>query len=317
MNTQSPQADGARSSLVQSGPTAVVIPYVTISQTAADFRNSRNEVQQLNSWISQLPEEEVVSLLQKVFDYNRGSLYRVLCDWCTGVELLPIPIGTVHTPDPADQLAGKSEPQDRGEAMWRFLQRRAVEHKVNLRRVLHFLLFVYSNDRLTTSDTGESTGNGGTHPGAPGRLAMSMCLALTQTPGSHMISMLSRVAPGFHEYMKGPLQSMREALAFPPFDGDSEIEDLFAEMFKKRFFNRSDAKRKRGIWRLLGDDLEEAPEKEDSAGSQFECVVCMSGTRKVVFMPCSHFVTCQLCSQSLDTCPVCRLPLMGKLEVFF
>ncbi len=47
------------------------------------------------------------------------------------------------------------------------------------------------------------------------------------------------------------------------------------------------------------------------------CVVCMAGARNVVFMPCSHFVTCKLCSGTLDECPMCRNPIMGKLEVFF
>ena len=62
---------------------------------------------------------------------------------------------------------------------------------------------------------------------------------------------------------------------------------------------------------------EEAPIGKCSRESEkYLCTICMASDRKVVFMPCSHFVACKLCSESCGVCPVCRTALMGKLEVF-
>ena len=64
-------------------------------------------------------------------------------------------------------------------------------------------------------------------------------------------------------------------------------------------------------------DKEEAPiGKSAGETEKYLCIICMASNRKVVFMPCSHFVTCKSCSESCDDCPVCRNILMGKLEVF-
>ena len=61
------------------------------------------------------------------------------------------------------------------------------------------------------------------------------------------------------------------------------------------------------------EDGEEPPTRETK---KYVCTICMTNDRKVVFMPCSHFVTCKMCSESCNKCPVCRAGLMGKLEVF-
>ncbi|EAL73021.1 hypothetical protein DDB_G0268864 [Dictyostelium discoideum AX4] len=53
---------------------------------------------------------------------------------------------------------------------------------------------------------------------------------------------------------------------------------------------------------------------EDSKRS---CSICYEGVRDVVFLPCSHVVTCFDCSSMVGTCPVCRMMIQTKKKIFF
>ncbi|KAN0034376.1 hypothetical protein ACTFIV_000882 [Dictyostelium citrinum] len=53
---------------------------------------------------------------------------------------------------------------------------------------------------------------------------------------------------------------------------------------------------------------------EDSKRS---CSICYEGVRDVVFLPCSHVVTCFGCSSMVGTCPVCRTMIQTKKKIFF
>uniref|UniRef100_A0A6B2LUE2 RING-type domain-containing protein n=1 Tax=Arcella intermedia TaxID=1963864 RepID=A0A6B2LUE2_9EUKA len=46
---------------------------------------------------------------------------------------------------------------------------------------------------------------------------------------------------------------------------------------------------------------------------KFLCVVCLEREKNTVLLPCSHFLSCSLCSEGLKECPVCRIPLSGRL----
>lgn len=37
-----------------------------------------------------------------------------------------------------------------------------------------------------------------------------------------------------------------------------------------------------------------------------ECVVCMDAESKIVFAPCGHFCTCDICAKKLKYCCICR-----------
>jgi baculoviral IAP repeat-containing protein 7/8 len=46
------------------------------------------------------------------------------------------------------------------------------------------------------------------------------------------------------------------------------------------------------------------------------CKICYSNEKEVVFIPCSHLVSCTECSLSLKTCPICRKRIDGTIRVF-
>lgn len=46
-----------------------------------------------------------------------------------------------------------------------------------------------------------------------------------------------------------------------------------------------------------------------------ECIVCVNNPREVIFN-CGHFVTCNNCSNKLDSCPICRSPLYIKESLY-
>lgn len=49
------------------------------------------------------------------------------------------------------------------------------------------------------------------------------------------------------------------------------------------------------------------------------CVVCLSQQKSVLLLPCNHMCVCKACSShpSLKSCPICRVSIMGKNEVYW
>jgi hypothetical protein len=87
----------------------------------------------------------------------------------------------------------------------------------------------------------------------------------------------------------------------------------------------------------LGRELDEAKQQCRELIQAQLCGVCMSGKvrgrqwrtlvlvgfvnlnqfqREVLFMPCLHFTCCKQCSLNMPTCSICRLRIMGKIELF-
>ncbi len=46
------------------------------------------------------------------------------------------------------------------------------------------------------------------------------------------------------------------------------------------------------------------------------CKVCMDEDANTVLMPCTHFVVCRSCSESLTNCPICRKPIREVVRVY-
>lgn len=56
----------------------------------------------------------------------------------------------------------------------------------------------------------------------------------------------------------------------------------------------------------------------ENAKEQRLCVVCQSEPKSVVLFPCRHLCLCQECSEhdDLDQCPLCRRPIVQKINVY-
>ena len=52
-------------------------------------------------------------------------------------------------------------------------------------------------------------------------------------------------------------------------------------------------------------------------GDKELCVVCMDRIREIVYLPCSHFITCPLCGPCLKDCPLCTKKIDKQLKIFW
>ncbi len=61
-------------------------------------------------------------------------------------------------------------------------------------------------------------------------------------------------------------------------------------------------------------------EEQEETGLK-ECVICMSGPRTHVFVPCGHMCACKTCSKKMirssNKCPICNQQATASIEVFF
>lgn len=58
-----------------------------------------------------------------------------------------------------------------------------------------------------------------------------------------------------------------------------------------------------------------APSPVDGPGSS-ECVVCFETGSQVIFLPCGHVCCCQVCSEALQNCPLCRGTISQRIRLF-
>ncbi|KAE8284761.1 E3 ubiquitin-protein ligase LRSAM1 [Larimichthys crocea] len=58
-----------------------------------------------------------------------------------------------------------------------------------------------------------------------------------------------------------------------------------------------------------------APSPVEGPGSS-ECVVCMETGSQVIFLPCGHVCCCQVCSEALQNCPLCRSNISQRIRLY-
>ncbi|KAL4609353.1 E3 ubiquitin-protein ligase LRSAM1 [Arapaima gigas] len=63
------------------------------------------------------------------------------------------------------------------------------------------------------------------------------------------------------------------------------------------------------------DMVPSAPSLEERPRSS-ECVVCMEKESQVIFLPCGHVCCCQVCSDALQTCPLCRSHIPQRIRIY-
>ncbi|XP_036972970.1 E3 ubiquitin-protein ligase LRSAM1 isoform X2 [Acanthopagrus latus] len=58
-----------------------------------------------------------------------------------------------------------------------------------------------------------------------------------------------------------------------------------------------------------------APSPVEGPGTS-ECVVCMETGAQVIFLPCGHVCCCQVCSDALQNCPLCRSNISQRIRLY-
>lgn len=61
----------------------------------------------------------------------------------------------------------------------------------------------------------------------------------------------------------------------------------------------------------------EAQEKPKKNTGKSYCAICRKRTKEIVFLPCSHFVSCSECSPDYAYCPACSNPIETKLRIYW
>eukprot|EP01066_Platyproteum_vivax_P011701 Platyproteum_vivax@DN5308_c0_g1_i1.p2 len=46
------------------------------------------------------------------------------------------------------------------------------------------------------------------------------------------------------------------------------------------------------------------------------CIVCMRNVVDCALQPCGHAQTCLDCGSVVEECPICRVPIMGRVKIF-
>ncbi|ETV69811.1 hypothetical protein H257_14634 [Aphanomyces astaci] len=68
---------------------------------------------------------------------------------------------------------------------------------------------------------------------------------------------------------------------------------------------------------FFGKKSKAAEAPPDCPLPSLECVVCLTGTKTVLLLPCKHLCLCQTCSANVtDLCPLCKAPIECKTSVF-
>ncbi|MEO5351399.1 MAG: hypothetical protein H7836_17420, partial [Magnetococcus sp. YQC-3] len=50
--------------------------------------------------------------------------------------------------------------------------------------------------------------------------------------------------------------------------------------------------------------------------SRIACKICLQKKLSIVLLPCGHFASCEVCTVSLEKCPICRGDCKGYVRVY-
>ena len=56
--------------------------------------------------------------------------------------------------------------------------------------------------------------------------------------------------------------------------------------------------------------------KRKAEEDENSCVVCLSKSKNIAFIPCGHICTCELCHKQVKQCPICRCDIESTVKVY-
>ena len=48
-----------------------------------------------------------------------------------------------------------------------------------------------------------------------------------------------------------------------------------------------------------------------------KCETCLTFEKTIVFTPCKHIYCCEVCSEKLSNCPICRTEIIEKIKIYY
>lgn len=64
------------------------------------------------------------------------------------------------------------------------------------------------------------------------------------------------------------------------------------------------------------DKLEKLEHELSVLKNQRTCRICIDKEGDILFLPCRHMVTCEVCSRKLKKCPICRANIISSVKTF-
>jgi len=81
--------------------------------------------------------------------------------------------------------------------------------------------------------------------------------------------------------------------------------------------NQGELDAKEGCGRIAEPEEGESDETElKKLVNQDRCRVCQKEQARTVLMPCGHLVVCKSCGSAISHCPVCRVKVASRIDVF-
>lgn len=74
-------------------------------------------------------------------------------------------------------------------------------------------------------------------------------------------------------------------------------------------------KKKHTTTNTLGNTADEDDDDKVDKPS-YQCSVCFTNEKEILFIPCKHFCTCIECSVDMSKCCICRKKIVNKLRIF-
>jgi len=96
---------------------------------------------------------------------------------------------------------------------------------------------------------------------------------------------------------------------------EDEAEELLKDIIDKVKPEGTSAPK--NVDKQAKEEAKETQLKTNQGHDKENCLICMERTREIVFLPCSHFLTCPLCAPKLSSCPICNKKLEKHLKIYW
>ncbi len=67
---------------------------------------------------------------------------------------------------------------------------------------------------------------------------------------------------------------------------------------------------------ILNRDIVDKDNECELLENKVVCLMCLDNDRDTLLNPCNHYALCNNCANLLDNCPVCRVPINNRINIY-
>ena len=92
-------------------------------------------------------------------------------------------------------------------------------------------------------------------------------------------------------------------------------QNVIAILFRRQYLNKNI--NPMPFWHIFCSwhfisEVQQLQREVSELRDQRQCKVCQDGEINLAFLPCGHLVCCDICSQAVSRCPICRVPKLDN-----